>query len=672
MNVTELARKLRMNTAELLDLLPQLGFDIGRRAIKVDMRLVDKIIIAVEVYQKQQYLKSQQANVREVHLHDNENKPAENLKQVKIPDVIIVRELADKMNLPVAKVMGELMKNGVMSSLNERIDFTTASIIAEDLGFKVEKISTEELEQKQDEGNSQKLKELIKSEVGSTRPPVIVVMGHVDHGKTKLLDAIRETNVAGGESGGITQAIGAYQATKRGRLITFLDTPGHEAFRSMRSRGSKVADIAIVVVAADDGLQPQTLEVLEMVQKEGIPFIIAINKIDKEGADIDRVKKELSEINLVPEDWGGKIICVPISAKEKKGIDELLDMVLLVADLESFTADATRSAAGTIIESHVDKGEGPVATALVQAGTLHPGDMIVVGNVMGKVKALRDFRNQDVLEALPSMPVKILGLKGVPQVGDILEVTEDKKRIKEVSKTLKARSSMSNVSSVKSSITKQDDKENEGKKSLNLVLKADVLGSLEAIIQSLESFEDPDISLKLIKSGLGLITDVDVFDAVNAGGIVIGFNVKAINSAEQLARDKKTEILYFDIIYRLFEEIEKRLKEMIKPEAIRTELGRIQVLAIFKTEKKDMIVGGKILEGKVKPLTKVKVLRAGEVIGLGDLTELRVGKEKMEAAVLGEDCGLKYVGAPVIEVNDVLEIYQETVKERQIKKLKAA
>jgi len=672
MNVTELARKLKLNTSELLDLLPQLGFDIGHRAIKVDPRLVDKIIVAVEAYQKQQFLKSQQANIKEVHLHDNENKPVENLKQVKIPEVIIVRELADKMNLPVAKIMGELMKNGVMSSLNERIDFTTASIIAEDLGFKVEKISHEDLEQKQDEGNSQKLKELIKSEVGSTRPPVIVVMGHVDHGKTKLLDAIRETNVAGGESGGITQAIGAYQAVKKDRLITFLDTPGHEAFRSMRSRGSKVADIAIVVVAADDGLQPQTLEVLEMVQKENIPFIIAINKIDKDGADVDRVKKELSEINLVPEDWGGKIICVPISAKEKKGIDELLEMVLLVADLESFTADSKRSAAGTIIESHVDKGEGPVATALIQAGTLRPGDMVVVGNVMGKVKALRDFRNQDVKEAAPSMPVKILGLKAVPQVGDILEVTQDKKRIKEASKNLKTRSSLSTVTTVKSSIVKPENEKGGVKQSLNVVVKADVLGSLEAILQSLESFEDPEIDLKIVKSGLGLITDVDVFDAINAVGLVIGFNVKAIASAEQLARDKNIEIFYFNIIYRLFEEIEKRLKAMIKPEVIRTELGRMQVLAIFKTEKKEMIVGGKILEGKVKPQTKVKILRNSEVIGLGDLTELRVGKEKLEEAVLGEDCGLKYIGEPIIEVNDILEIYQETVKERQIKKLKAA
>ena len=439
----------------------------------------------------------------------------------------------------------------------------------------------------------------------------------------------------------------------------------------MRSRGSKVADIAIVVVAADDGLQPQTLEVLEMVQKENIPFIIAINKIDKEGADIDRVKKELSEINLVTEDWGGKTICVPISAKEKKGIDELLDMVLLVADLESFTADGSRLAAGTIIESHVDKGEGPVATALIQAGTLRPGDMVLVGNVMGKVKALRDFRNQDVKEAAPSMPVKILGLKAVPQVGDILEENKDKKRIKEISKNLKARSSMGTVATVKSSIVKPADEEGEVKQNLNLVLKADVLGSLEAIMQSLESFKDPEISLKIIKSGLGLITDVDVVDAVNAGGFVIGFNVKAIASAEHLARDKNADVLYFDIIYRLFEEIEKRLKAMIKPEVIRTELGRMQVLAIFKTEKKGMIVGGKILEGKIKPQTKVKVLRNNEVIGLGDLTELRVGKEKIEEAVLGEDCGLKYIGEPIIEVNDILEIYQETVKERQIKKFKA-
>lgn len=675
MNVTELARKLKMNTSELFDLLPKIGFDIGRRAIKIDSNMVEKIISAVEDFKRKQTDCHQQGQIKEIHLSDAKGKTISlGDKVVIIPEVIIVRELADKLNLPVTKVISELMKNGVMSGLNERIDFTTAAIIAEDLGYKAEKADEADIETKQDEEASQKLKGLIQNQEGAiTRSPVVVVMGHVDHGKTKLLDVIRHTNVAGGESGGITQAIGAYQAIKKDRLITFLDTPGHEAFRSMRSRGSKVADVAIVVVAADDGLQPQTLEVIEMVQKERLPFIVAINKIDKVGADIDRVKKELSEINLIPEDWGGKTICVPISAKEMKGIDELLDMVLLIADMEAFKADPIRPAIGTIIESHMDKGEGPVATVLIQAGTLRTGDMIIAGNVSGKVKALRNFKNQEVSEATPSMPVKILGLKAIPQVGDILEATDDKKKVMELVKNLKSIGQPSIMSAVKNLSKAEKDKEKESaKQGLNLVLKADALGSLEAISQSLDSFEDVEVELKINKKGLGMVTDVDVFDAAGSNGMVIAFNVKALPSAEQLARDKHIEILHFNIIYRLFEEITARLKAMLTPQVIRTELGRAHVLAIFKTEKKEMIVGGRVMEGKVKTGTKVKVVRNGETITIGDLKELKIGKEKMTEAVAGEECGMQFIGEPVIQINDTLEIYLEEVKEREIKKFKYA
>ena len=672
MNVTELARRLKMTTRELLELLPQLGFAIGKRAIKIDPNLVDKITQAVEEHRRKKKISSQEKYVREIKLDDKKTGvvAAREQRIVKIPEIVVVKDLADRLGLPVTKVIGELMKNGVMSSLNERIDFTTATIIAEDLGFKVEKFSAEESAALSSEVSEKKLKEILESSQSKNlkpRPPVVVVMGHVDHGKTKLLDALRQTNVAEGESGGITQHIGAYQAKKHDRLITFLDTPGHEAFRSMRSRGSKIADMAIIVIAADDGLKPQTLEVIDLVQKEKLPFIVAINKIDKEGADIDRVKKELSEINLIPEDWGGKTVCAPISAKQKIGLEELLDLVLLVADMEELKADPALPAVGTIIESHLDKGEGPVATVLIQSGTLKAGDLVVIGEVVGKIKVLKDFRGQEVKAAGPAMPVKILGLRDIPQMGDILEVTADRKKVKELLKKAGFKKQAKTLAA--SQATEEAEEENQAMPTLHLVLKTDVLGSQEAIIEALNKFSDPQVRLKVVKKGLGNITDVDVLDAQAAPGIVVAFHVKASPSAEHLARDKGVEILYFKIIYQLLDEMESRLKKLLKPEVIRTELGTIQVLQIFRTEKKAMIAGGKILAGKIRPQTKVKVLRGGEVVASGQLLELRSGRQVVQEAVKGEDCGFKFVGEPVLRVNDTLEIYQEEVKERGLKKI---
>ncbi|MFA6304159.1 MAG: translation initiation factor IF-2 [Patescibacteria group bacterium] len=669
MNVTELARRLKMTTSELLAKLPELGFDIGKRAIKVSPDLVDKIISAIEADRKKSSASAVAQAVTEIKLSDK-NGSAEPKKEftkiIKIPEVIIVKDFAEKLGLSVVKVIGELMKNGIMTSLNERIDLSTATIIGEDLGFKVEAMSEDEVAGAQVEVSDQKLKEVlknIKSENAIIRPPVVVVMGHVDHGKTKLLDAIRETNIIDQESGGITQAIGAYQAQTHGQLITFLDTPGHEAFKSMRSRGSKIADVAIIVVAADDGLKPQTMEVIDLVQKEQLPFVIAINKIDKEGADIDRVKKELSEINLIPEDWGGKTICVPISAKEKKGLNELLDMVLLVADMEDLKSDPTVRAIGTIIEAHVDKGEGPVATVLIQAGTLRPGDLIVAGQVAGKIRLLRNFKGEDAQEALPSMPVKILGLREVPRVGDILEVTDDKKMVKELLKKASYKKE-AHARFVQNSAVKEE--EGAVVPTLNLIIKADVLGSQEAIEESLSRFVDPEVKVKVIKKGLGNVTDADVLAAQAGLAIIVAFKVKNFPGVEELARDKKVELKYYEIIYKLLEDVEERLKTLLKPEVIRTELGQIQILAIFRTEKNSMIAGGKILTGVIKPKTKAKVIRAGEFITMGDLTELRAGKQIVNEAHAGEECGFKFIGEPIIKEHDVLEVYQEEIKERQL------
>ena len=657
-----------MNTKELLAKLPELGFDIGKRAIKVDDKLVDKIIMAVEEDRRQKKIEQKEKQVKEVKLHDKDAQADEpNKMEIKIPEVVVVKDLAEKLSLPVTKVIAELMKNGIMSSLNERIDFETASIIGEDLGFKISKLNAEETAAQAQIVQDVKLKEILNNESQNnlvSRPPVVIVMGHVDHGKTKLLDAIRETNMVDKESGGITQHIGAYQVEKENKKITFLDTPGHEAFKSMRARGSKIADVAIIVVAADEGLKPQTLEVIDLVQKENLPFVIAINKIDKEGADIDRVKKELSEINIIPEDWGGKAICVPISAKQKLNIPELLDTVLLVADMEEFKANPKRDAVGTIIESHIDKAEGPVATILIQSGTLRIGDMIVTGQTAGKIKAMRNYLNQDLKEAGPSTPVKILGLKHSPEVGDIVEVTKDRKKIKLIVKQNNYQKSMP-APKLDQPDQGEEDEERAEIPALNITLKTDVLGSQEALLETFEKFKDPEVKLNVIKKGLGNITDVDVLDSQTAKGIILAFRVKTVASAEELARDTKVPILYFDIIYKLLEEVEERLKKLLSPQIVRTELGKILVLAIFKTNKDGMILGGRVMEGRVKNQTKIKVIRNGAIVTRGDLIGLQSGKEEVTEVLQGQECGLRFKGRGVIEVNDTLEIYEEKMQTKK-------
>ena len=422
--------------------------------------------------------------------------------------------------------------------------------------------------------------------------------------------------------------------------------------------------MAIIVVAADEGLKPQTLEVIDLVQKENLPFVIAINKIDKEGADIDRVKKELSEINIIPEDWGGKAICVPISAKQKLNIPELLDTVLLVADMEEFKANPKRDAVGTIIESHIDKAEGPVATILIQSGTLRIGDMIVTGQTAGKIKAMRNYLNQDLKEAGPSTPVKILGLKHSPEVGDIVEVTKDRKKIKLIVKQNNYQKSMP-APKLDQPDQGEEDEERAEIPALNITLKTDVLGSQEALLETFEKFKDPEVKLNVIKKGLGNITDVDVLDSQTAKGIILAFRVKTVASAEELARDTKVPILYFDIIYKLLEEVEERLKKLLSPQIVRTELGKILVLAIFKTNKDGMILGGRVMEGRVKNQTKIKVIRNGAIVTRGDLIGLQSGKEEVTEVLQGQECGLRFKGRGVIEVNDTLEIYEEKMQTKK-------
>lgn len=666
MNITELARKLQITTQELKDVLPTLGFDIGQRAIKIDDRAAQKIIENWSALKKEME-KRKAAELAKLVPEEEVGATAAVKAKVKLPQVITVRDFAARLNLPVTNVIKELMKNGILASLNERIDYETAAIVAEDLGFEVEKIE-EEIDAENFVGD--KVKELMGQDEKSTlrpRPPVVVVMGHVDHGKTKLLDAIRKTHVMESEAGGITQHIGAYQATYKNRVLTFIDTPGHEAFTAMRSRGAKIADIAILVVAADDGVQPQTKEAIKIIEAAKIPYLVAINKIDKPEANIEKIKQELAALNLIPEDWGGKTICVPISAKLMTGIDELLEMVLLIAEMEKekIVANPVRCALGTVIEAHIDKGEGPVATVLVQAGTLSRNENLTIDNVLyGRVRAMKNFRGEVVSEATPGTPVKILGLKAAPQVGDILEVKGDLSTCERKIKT-------TYTDREQTVVKKIGEEEEDKKKKLKIILKTDVLGSLEALLASFEKLEYPTVALEIVAQGLGNITEAEVLEAEAVGAKVFGFNVLTGPNVDDLARDKGVEIKIFKIIYDLIDEVKVGLEGLLEMETIRTDLGKIEVLAIFRTEAASMIVGGKVKEGKIvfNPKigqTKIKVWRKEEEIGEGFLSGLQSAKSEVKEVAGGQECGVKFKGKPIIQVGDTLEIYREEKRARKL------
>ncbi|MFA5318247.1 MAG: translation initiation factor IF-2 [Patescibacteria group bacterium] len=659
MNVTALARKLKITTSELFDALPLLGFDIGRRAIKINDITAQKIISNWPKYKKQ--LEMLKAEIEKKEEHDAI--PTEK-KKVKIPPAIIVKDFASLTGLSVSKILGELMKNGIFVSMNEKIDYDTAAIMGEDLNLEV---ILDESIINDNQGNENKLKNILAKEEKSTlksRPPVIVVMGHVDHGKTKLLDAIREANVVDKEAGGITQHIGAYQVVRNDRLITFIDTPGHEVFTAMRSRGAKVADVAILVVAADDGVKPQTVEAFRIIEQTKIPFIVAINKIDKEDADIERTKNQLSsQLKIVPEDWGGKIMCVPVSAKEGTGIENILDSILLVAEMEQekIVANPDAPAVGTVIESHIDRGEGPVATFLIQNGTLRTGQIICLEEQpLGKIRIMRDYLGKSISEAMPSTPVRLSGLKISPNIGDIIDVHSDgfgkKMRLGKIRKN---------------SGRKEDgqiaEKENDEKlKKVNIIIKSDVLGSAEAIEEALTKLNNQEIKIRVAKKGLGNITEGDIDMALSSGAIVAGFNVGVPSAVEMLARDKKVDVKNYRIIYELVDDIRQKMEARLGMEVLKKELGKMKVLAVFKTENKSQIIGGKVTQGKILQNSKIEVLRGNKSIAKGKLAKLQAGRQDVSEVAGGQECGIQFEGDPIIEVGDILSVYQEEEKSKKL------
>ncbi len=665
MNLTELARKLKVPTHELKEKLPELGFDIGMKAIKVPDDMAERIVAKWNEEKKRLQLE-QKYQIIEDEITDQavDNKSD---RVIKVPQLISVRDLAERLHLSAPVMITELMKHGIMASLSEKVDFEITTIVAESLGYKTILIEENILGEKEQQAIQDKLKQIRtrQSDKLAARPPIVVVMGHVDHGKTKLLDTIREANVMASEAGGITQHIGAYQVVKNDRMITFIDTPGHEAFSAMRSRGANVADIAILVVAADSGIQPQTIEAIKMIQDAGLPMIVAMNKVDKPEADVEKIKKELAEINLMPEDWGGNVICVPVSAKDGTNISELLEMVLLTADLnqEQIKAEYDSPAAGTIIESHLDKGTGAVATVLLHSGTLHIGDHVQVGNVLGKIRNMQDYQGKKIDAATPSTPVRIIGLERVPVVGEILEAGVDFKLLR---RQLDGKKYQPSDFKGKQS---EDEKKSKVKK-YNILLKADVAGSLEAVAQSLKKYNGKQVMVNIIYKGLGNITEVDVVRAESTKAYIYGFNVSATPQAYEVAKEKKIDIKLYQVIYKLLEDVAEKLEDLLDPILNREIKGKGKVLAIFRGHKQKMIVGVKVLTGEIVTGAKLIVWREGKIVGEGQVQQLRVGPEQMNKVLSGSECGLEYSGSMILQPEDELEFFVETKVKQKLNLVK--
>ena len=671
MNITELARRLKITPKELKIALPKLGFHIGARAIQIpEKQAIQVIEMWQENRKKEKEIKKIEDKISKTKekesLNEEDNK--EEPKSVNIPPLIRVYDLAEKLNLSVMKVMNELIKNGVFSSINENLDYEIAAIIAENLGFEVIK------EKGGEKIISVSAKEKVKDILGTedkkkmvSRPPIVVIMGHVDHGKSSILDAIRESQIVAKEKGGITQHIGAYQAkhslkgSGQVKKITFIDTPGHEAFEAMRAHGGSVADIAVLVIAADDKIQPQTLESIRVIQKEELPFIVAINKMDKSTADAEKIKKDLSDINLLPEDWGGKVICVPVSAKSKEGLDNLLEMINLVADLgkDKLLANPQGSLIGTVVESHLDSGLGPVATIIIYNGTLKKGDNIVAGQTYGRLKFAKDQYGKFVEKIEPSFPAQIFGLKDVPQVGDLIEVIN---QVKEFKSQIKQMSSAHFDQGL--SVDEQSSPSEKETKYVNVIIRADVLGSLEAVIGSLKGLVCTNVEIKIIKSGLGSLTEADVELAKTTQSWLIGFNIKVNNSVKQLTKESKIRMDLYEVIYKLIEDVQDFMKTLISPEISEKKLGKIEIIEVFRQTVKEAILGGKILEGKIFPETIARIWRLNtegdkEIKGESKLIQIQSNKQDVKEALSGTECGLKLSGKIKIEKNDILEIYKE-------------
>jgi len=584
--------------------------------------------------------------------------------KIEIEDMITVGTLAERLSIPVSRLIGELMKNGVMATVNERIDFDTAQIIVEELDLPLQLVKRIE----KDEALPVRVKQAM-SDKAQSRPPVVAVMGHVDHGKTSLLDAIRSADVVKGEAGGITQHISAYQVDHKDRVITFLDTPGHEAFAAIREHGALLTDIVVIVVAADDGIKPQTIEAIRFARKAGVKIIVAANKMDKEGADINRLKQQLSEQDLLIEEWGGDIVLMPVSAKTKDGLPELLDMILLVTDVEELKADVDVPGRGLIIEAHVEQGRGPVAHALVEAGTLKVGDFIVAGGSYAKVRNLESTVGKPVKTATPSMPVAITGFKTLPEFGDEFTVVANEKVARlEAGKTASDKQSSGGHLDIGSSELIRLINRNNEMQELNIIVKADVQGSLTSVIDSLKAMDTDEVSVRIVGSGVGAIGENDLHLAHTSHAIVYGFNVSLSTSSRQQAARDKVRVRLYKVIYELIDDVKAELSNLLSPEIVETELGRLVVKGIFNTTKTAIICGGEVSKGKLVAPSLARVIRAKESLGEVEVTGLKRGPAEAKEVFEGEMCGMSISTTKRIDLQegDHIELFTREAITRQL------
>ncbi|MCD5382799.1 translation initiation factor IF-2 [Candidatus Gracilibacteria bacterium] len=604
--------------------------------------------------EKENFKNLQKKKSKVIKTYDNQEQIKKKEGVIEISAIITVKEFSEKVGIPVPKIIGVLIKNGIMATINHKLDFDTASLIALELDVQVKKKISEASAEELQGGD---LSQLIQDEPENLqeRPPVVVVMGHVDHGKTSILDFYRNANVVDKESGGITQHIGAYQIVKNGRKITFLDTPGHAAFTEMRARGAKVTDIAILVVAADDGVKPQTIEAFNHAKDAGVSIIIAMNKMDKEAANVDKVKGELAEIGAMPEDWGGDIPVIPVSAKKGTGMDDLLETILLTSDVNEPKANPNRTAIGTIIESNLDKALGPIATVLVNTGTLNVKDVFIAGSTMGKVKSITDTNRKRHKKLEPSGVSVLAGFEEVPSVGDILQVVKNEKiarqRVEEI-KLLQQENLNQGFG-----IEEIQNQIKMGKINLlKVVLKADSQGSLEALKGSIEKIKNDEVGVKIIHAGIGSISEADVSMAAASGGMIFGFHVGIPVQARTAAEKSKIEIREFKIIYELLDEIKGLLTGMLEIEEVEKEVGTMTIKQIFYTKKKMMIVGGSVDTGSVYKEGKIKLMREGEIVGESTISNLQSGVNEVDEMNAGNDCGIQLNPALDIKEGDKIVV----------------
>jgi translation initiation factor IF-2 len=633
--IYKLAEQLELSNKELIKMLQDLGVDVTSHMSTINEETAELIMDMV--------------------LGEEEGTQEDDSKVLKVEGTMTVKELSEEIDVDPSTLMAKLIGLGIMATINQELTSDQLEVVAAEYGYVVEE------EEEEEEDNLFGLVNDIedKQKDLKSRPPVITVMGHVDHGKTTLLDAIRKTEVTASEAGGITQHIGAYQVKVNGQKITFLDTPGHEAFTSMRARGAQATDIAILVVAADDGIMPQTIEAINHAKSAGVPIIVAINKMDRPNAQPDRVKQELMNHGLIPEDWGGDTVCVPVSALKGENLDELLEMIVLTAEMEELKANPTRPANGIIVEAELDRGRGPVATILIKNGTLKVGDAIVAGLASGRVRAMINDQGERVEEAGPATPVEVLGLSDVPNAGDLLEVVEDDQSARDIAQKRQnkrredelSRNTTVNLEDLFSQIQQGEVKE------LNIVVKADVQGSVEAVKQSLQKLSTDEVEVKMLHGGVGGITETDVMLAAASNAIIIGFNVRPGVNARKVAEKENVDIRTYRVIYKAIDDVKSAMEGLLDPDYKEVVLGQVEVRQTFKVPKIGTIAGAYVTNGTVNRNAKVRLLRDGTIIHEGEIGSLKRFQDDVKEVAEGYECGIGIEGYNDLKEGDIMEIY---------------